>query len=166
MRRLATVTVTGCQGGPHAVGILGQFHEAGPEANVDVREAVESGAQEALEVGLGEMILERVPVSPLSGAAGMDERSSVDSVVPGTRPRHDDRVDGFVQVGQLQCAQRLVVQADRLRFVARGRVPLDDQDAHTERAQEVGRGEPDRSRADDEHQWRRAGGRRRWCGHG
>jgi hypothetical protein len=108
-------------------------------------------AQHPLQVGLGERVFERVAEAERAGAPRVDQWPAVAAEVPRTGAGHDDGVHRLVHPGELQGAQRLVVEADRLGVVAGARVAFDQQHGHAERAEQMRRGESGGPGADDEH---------------
>ncbi len=106
--------------------------------------------QQSFELGLRERVLERVAEAEGHGGAGLHHRLAVGAVVAGAGARHDDREDAVADAGLRVGAQRLVVDRDRLRLVARAGVALEHEHARAGGGEEQRGREADRPGADDD----------------
>ena len=122
-----------------AVLVLGQPDDVGVHADVDGRVRAEVCEQLTLQVRLGEGVLERVTEPEGLRRPGLEDRPPGSVVVAGTRPRDDHVQDPVDQSGRLVDPQRLVVEADRLRLVARGRVATSTSTTYHPRTSGIGR---------------------------
>jgi hypothetical protein len=134
-----------------AVGQLLEADHTGVERHPHVRHPPQRAGQGALQVELGERVLERVSQPERFRTAGVEQFPSVAAVVAGAGARHHHRQDPLDDSGLLESAQRLVVDADRLRLVTRRRVLLEHRDRDAAGGQQGGGSQADRTCTADHH---------------
>jgi len=121
----------------------------GRHQQLDTRLLAQMGGQLTLQIGLRERILERVTEPERTRRTGLERRAPGGVVVPRAGTRDDHPQHPLGQPRPLEHPQRLIIDADRLGFVAGRGIALQHTDPHPTRREQRGRGHAHRTGPDD-----------------